>query len=104
MILTVHVTADHIAQGKPNQCRYCPVALALLEVFPRTDVQVAPTVFWVAPPAELTEMFRIEMPDEVTVLIRRIDAAKSSVQPFDFEITVPEALVPYLNPSLGITQ
>lgn len=36
----IHVTAAHIAAGKPGVCAQCPVALALLDVFPNQVVNV----------------------------------------------------------------
>lgn len=40
MIKTVNVTEAHIKEGKRVECRSCPIALALLEIFPGKTVSV----------------------------------------------------------------
>jgi hypothetical protein len=93
MIVTVHVTEDHIAHGIPESCSACPVALALIDTFPGS--------LWFVGNKELTRFesvshfsstYDLPMPENVRDFADEFDESPNnrSMKPFSFEITIPD--------------
>lgn len=102
MTVTVHVTQKHIDEGKIGQCKRCPIALGIKEIFPALDVQVGKTAVHIdVPPAVLRDTYRYaRIPKEAEDFISAFDQGVN-VKPFSFPLDVRHELAPYLNPSLG---
>jgi hypothetical protein len=90
-VLTVNVTAQHIAAGRRQQCEACPVALALAPHFPGHSA-------WVVLLSTYTLRLYAEgdgdciaeapLPDEVGDRIYRFDH-QGVMEPFTFEMEAP---------------
>jgi hypothetical protein len=76
--MTITVTADNIAHGKPCEPRHCAVALAL------TD-QLGGQWFVDTPSAWGSGHRYIDLPPEVDRFIQRFDAGRE-VEPIAFEV------------------
>jgi hypothetical protein len=98
---TITVTAEHIAEGKPDNCRDCPVALAILAAMPDarrvsvmqslegrtyTQIRVIPDS---TRPANRTTL-EADLPAEVARFVRAFDHGEP-VEPFSFTVDIPEA-------------
>ena len=86
--LSPSTSRQHIAEGNPGDCGWCPVALAIADALPGLaflavrylDIDVR------ARPEE--DVAVIVMPDEVVRFIRAFDVG-DPVQPFSFELDYP---------------
>jgi hypothetical protein len=99
-VSTIAVTAEHIAKGKPDNCRECPVALAILAAMPearRVDViQIGDSLTYTrirvipdnARPANRTTL-EAPLPAEAARFIRAFDNGEP-VEPFSFTVDIPE--------------
>lgn len=76
--ITIEVTADDIARGTRKSCSCCPIALALARC---TGLVVSVESDWV--------YFMPDLPQTAVEFIKTFDAGKP-VQPFSFELDVPE--------------
>jgi hypothetical protein len=82
---TVPVTAEHIGNGIANDCELCPVALALLALWPGADIHVGRAEMWLWPATggSLTAV----TPPSVRQFIDVIDSGgRKSAEPFDFTV------------------
>lgn len=76
----IRVTEDDILRGKKDDCRACPVALALRRLFPTAEVynnEVA-----------VQEREWRDLPDKVMLFIEEFDGGRP-VLPFTFTIDLP---------------
>jgi hypothetical protein len=94
--MTICVTAEHIAKGKPEQCSKCPIALAILAAFPvLASVAVNPewaSVERVAGDDPDVLFLDAELPQAARDFIAAFDQPSewhgpSPVHPFEFEVT-----------------
>jgi hypothetical protein len=104
MILTCHVTQRHIDAGEPKNCRSCPVALCLQEMFyPGVDIAVGASKVdfikldgtwstgWKETSGTLSrDMYRFICLFDTTV----------SARPTKFDIQVTDELKPFLAPNV----
>lgn len=86
MKITIDVTQDDINKGIKENCRFCPVALAVQRTFNDPEMDVF------SPCIKNCEEDRVASPSSVCDFIDRYDNGES-VQPFSFEIDVPETWV-----------
>jgi hypothetical protein len=83
---TISVTAEHIAKGRPGDCRFCPVALAVEDAFPGTNCWVARDTLTLY--SNGRQRLRVPHPGTVLKFIRAFDSA-DPVEPFTFELDYP---------------
>jgi len=90
--VTIEVTADDIANGKPGVCSLCPIALAILRALPGWgDATV--TNWHVFPPDD--GFAEIDLPSAACDFIESFDClGQAAVEPFSFELDVPAELAP----------
>ena len=79
---TINVTAEHIARGEPQDCRLCPVALALGDAFPEATY-ISVTGLYVR-----METREHELPAEAQRFTWNFDSGRP-VEPFAFELDYP---------------
>jgi hypothetical protein len=82
---TISVTAGHIAKGRPGDCRLCPVALAVEDVFLGTNCWAARYTLTLYSNGQ---RLRVPHPGSVLKFIRAFDSAEP-VEPFTFELDYP---------------
>jgi hypothetical protein len=86
---TVNVTAEHIARGTRDSCRFCPVALAVKEAFPNIElVAVDSAHVTMGGGPRRGGWIEIDLPDGATRFIETFDIG-DPVQPFTFELNYP---------------
>ncbi len=79
-MITIQVTANHIARGELNHCMKCPVALAMTEAL---GFQV-----WVSSKfVEWADHDEIQLPGFVQDQIANFDARRG-MEPFSFEVQI----------------
>jgi len=76
---TIPITARHIANGKPRDCTFCPVAVALEEATGHEWIVTSETCTYSVGSLVLA------LPAEVRQFIADFDAGKS-VKPMEFEL------------------
>ena len=83
--VTVEVTADDIAHGKPGRCSSCPIALGVIRSgIGATDIAVGLETCWVSM-AHDEHLTGYEMPDEALDFIDAFDNGRP-VAPFSFSM------------------
>jgi hypothetical protein len=83
----ISVTAEHIARGEPDSCRFCPVALAINGAFPDAGL-IAVDGDHVAlcdGPSLSNNWIELDMPDPARRFIEAFDQG-GHVEPFTFEL------------------
>lgn len=86
--IEVSVTAEHIAEGKRNDCSRCPIALALSRIVPpegRVYVYSDHAVFSILGKGP----YFGDLPDDAQYFVQMYDKARS-VGPFTFTMQIPE--------------
>ena len=83
----VSVTAEHIAAGMPGSCSHCPIALALIDAFPETDIFVNGATFDIQPWGG--DQTRLNAPAGIEDFIARFDEDGFG-EPFTFTVDYPE--------------
>ncbi len=78
--MTIHVTQAHIDAGAREDCRECPVALAIHEATGCTCEVLPWTIY--------TDRGKFKLPRAVFEFIEAFDN-KQPVQPFSFEVDIP---------------
>lgn len=82
----IHVTQEHINNGRRRQCSQCPVALAIKDVCkPKSDVHVGIRIL-------IGNKFAKHTPLDAERFIGRFDSS-CSVEPFSFELDIPSELL-----------
>ena len=82
---TVPVTAEHIGNGIANDCELCPVALALLGVWPGADIHVGRSEMWLWP--RTGGSLTATTPLAVRQFIDTLDGGwRKAVKPFEFTV------------------
>lgn len=85
--ITVEVTAEDIAAGRPRRCYFCPIALAVRRALRRRDTgAVMVTPEQITYHTGLVEHVH-ELPIEAMGFVGRFDAGED-VEPFTFELEV----------------
>jgi hypothetical protein len=85
---TINVTAEHIERGKPEECEWCPVALAIMDALPAARVpSVGPSE--VTFQAGIDKWADIALPPEAIDFIETFDGGTADVEPFTFELDYP---------------
>ena len=84
---TVSVTEAHIDAGVSGSCSHCPIALALIDAFPETDVSVNGATVDILPWAGAE--IRLNLPAGVEDFIVRFDEDGFG-EPFSFTVDYPE--------------
>ncbi len=87
MKITINVTDDDIIAGKPNNCKTCPVALAVMRTIPNIVSVFVTDVIGCTRKPNLTYT-RLSYPDWVRAIINAFDQTGSMV-PFSFEVELP---------------
>jgi hypothetical protein len=86
---TVSVTAGHIAKGQRDSCRRCPVALAINETFPDTELVAVDSAYVTMGRGPLRGgWIELELPDAATRFIEAFDC-HDPVEPFTFDLDYP---------------
>jgi len=88
--MLIKVTAKHLAEGKRKNCEHCPIALAIKDVIiPGVEV----TVVFAGVYFDMNTSWFFE-PRPLGLVRERIQAFDRGgyVEPFDFEISIPEEL------------
>lgn len=81
----ISVTEEHIKNGEPSMCRYCPIAWAIgLACKPFLFKEVREDCVVVTETED-----RVRLPRSARRFIHRFDSGKS-VKPFRFYLDVPE--------------
>jgi hypothetical protein len=85
----INVTAEHIAKGEHDSCRFCPVALAMKEAFPDAElVAVDSAHVTMGGGPRRGGWIELDLPDAATRFIEAFDVG-DPVQPFTFELDYP---------------
>jgi hypothetical protein len=90
---TINVTADHITRGVREDCERCPVALAIIDVFP--------DLAYVSVGSEALSLQRrgddtrtdLDVPCDVLNFVWDFDDNTGPVQPFSFDLDYPAEAV-----------
>ena len=81
-MVAVRITNEHILKGKRKSCWWCPIALALSELFPDQYVAVRFVDILIGEKSYAT-------PNDARIFISAFDASgPSMVQPFEFVLEV----------------
>jgi len=88
---TIHVTADHIRSGEPENCEECPIALAIAEAWAGAGVEVSQDEIWLWPVWDsLGGCLTAQTPSEVRAFITAYDSEdydrEDAVKPFTFTV------------------
>jgi hypothetical protein len=86
MSTLITVTAEHIAHGVRESCTDCPVALAIMDALPCTDliaVDGDEVTF-----GEIADWTEVKFPAEVQLFIKAFDDGEP-VEPFSFTLDYP---------------
>ena len=95
--VTINVTREHIAKGKPFSTRFCPVALAVKEIASeRMEVETSSvgvvtstfSVYFVHYTEKEVFRYHIPLPYDAEKFILDFDNRKP-VYPFSFDIEIP---------------
>lgn len=87
MKLTVNVTQQHIQKGTRNDCRRCPVALALNEQHPCENGWRVSWLYARRDPSVLGA----KLPENAQRFVTKFDDGKRNVEPFTFDLYDYEA-------------
>jgi hypothetical protein len=88
---TISVTAEHIAKGERDSCRFCPVARAISEALPDIELVAVDSAYAsFGHPDAWPRCREIALPDPATRFIEAFDAG-DPVKPFTFELDYPKA-------------
>lgn len=90
MIITVHVSWQHIRCGTPGECDICPIALALRDALPRVSVSVTVTY----PDRKATaylDSVTVNLPEPCLEFMQAYDREEEAL-PFSFHLEVPRWL------------
>lgn len=96
MIVTISVTAEDIAKGKPGQACDCPIWHAIARALPWLPQSDDDGLFSVGPLGVCgigSGLESIDLPQEVYSFIGRFDSVLP-VEPFEFDLDIPDHLVP----------
>lgn len=85
--MIVKVTQEHIDKSNEVGCCFCPVELALLDVFKTKHVYTIYTKIYVGMFPDDTLVFERETPPEVSDWMFQYDT-KGDVKPFEFELSL----------------
>lgn len=81
MKVTIKVTQKHINEGLAGSCRFCPIAIAVKEIFPEHDVRVGTRHIRFADTGQIADL-----PEEVGRAIRLHDQRAKEMSPMEFEV------------------
>jgi hypothetical protein len=86
--ITVNVTQKNIDEGKHHQCQFCPIAKALQDKgYPLAQVRT----YYIDLYGPVTKMDQVlDTTKEIRSFITKFDNSEA-VQPFTFELEVPDA-------------
>jgi hypothetical protein len=92
-LIKAHVTAEHMAQGKPKDCLTCPVALALAPLFPGHVVRVRTMNFVVYDKRGIPRAtYRFHRATEDWIC--NFDIFGSHAEPFELEASIDDWVCP----------
>ena len=93
MNVTIEVTADDIAKGKPCEAVECQVFLAASRALPEVRLAVGPETLWIGESFCDRAGWDAPLPDVAVGAIHRIDNGQP-VEPFSFVVDIPDTLIP----------
>lgn len=85
----INVTAQHIAKGERDSCRFCPVAHAIREALPDIELVAVDSAFAsLGHPDAWPACREIALPEAATRFIEAFDGG-DPVRPFTFDLDYP---------------
>lgn len=90
MLVKIEVLQSDIDSGRPDDCGFCPVALAIKRAanVKTIHVSLATVVIYFTK----SSLCRIKLPAEANEFIDKFDAEKE-VEPFSFDLEIPDQFV-----------
>lgn len=81
-LTTIYVTSDDILNGEASNCLKCPIALAIQRQIPCRFARVG----------KISVGLQIDLPDEAKKFIAAFDKHELNLQPFSFELELPNVV------------
>jgi hypothetical protein len=91
MLYTVKVTDEHIRLGRRTNCYKCPIALALMELFPDKTVEVGGTEGYLRDPNNGRYIKKFELPHIAQMFIYQYYKGFSGFGPIEFEVFINDS-------------